>query len=253
MKTFMVFFLSFALSFGLFAQTRSSLHSKEFNSKALDLVEKGVKAMEKGNMAKAKKQFNKALEESEKTFHAHGYLAVIAEKENKIPESLKLFDKAFEVFGEYKSHLIERKTDYLKEMERQMISDQNMINRRTSNYADNSSDNPAEMQSSATERKNRVKKLKEQLEETKNMTYPAFFYFKHGNALMKSKQVDKALEKYEAAVESDPEFKDTYANLAVVYFMAQDCEKAKATFKKGQELGTEFHPAFEKDLKARCQ
>ena len=238
--------------FATFGQTKTSLQSQDINAEALKLVKKGQKAMEKGNHGKAKTLFEDAIKASDKCYQAYGYLAVVADLDNNTAQSIELFGKSLSVFDDYKAYVIERKMDYLKTMELEFMSEQHGLDRRTTNYADGQG-NPALMQSNVNAKKDRVKELEEELEEAKNMKYPAFFCFKYGNSLMKANQADLARSAYESAIDSDPEFKDTYANLAVVYFMYQDCEKAMSTYKKGKELKAEFHPAFEKDLLSKCQ
>jgi len=252
MRKYLFFILVISSSWCVFGQTASSLHSQGLNSDAVKFAEKGKKSFDKEDYNKARKYFNKAIAADQRAYHAYAYLAVIEGVENHNDKAVEEFKESLKQFDVFKAHMIERKTDYLKTMELEAISSQHTLDRRTSNYEPQSGENPALAQSNVNSQKSRVKELKKQLEKDKNLVYPAFFYFKYGNSLMKLKQVAEAKAMYESALTSDPKFIETYSNLAVAYFMTGDCEKALSTYHKGTELQAKFHPGFVKDLLANC-
>ena len=102
------------------------------------------------------------------------------------------------------------------------------------------------------ELKNKVANLEKELEVDKSKKYDAFFRFKYGNLLFGMKKSQEAKAQYELAVDAEPEFKDTYSNLSVCYFIEGNCAKALEAYKKAKKLGAQVHPQFEKDLIARC-
>lgn len=248
LKSFVtIFILIFSIS--AFSQTRTSLFSKNF-SNAMNFVEKGQKALEKNKLNDAEKYFKKAIKEFDKTYHAYAYLGIVYSMKKDAKKSLEYFKQSLTKFEEYKSHLLERKTDYMKEFERKANSARIELDQHDQQYKGG---NATSGESLYNDYMNKVKALKEELKKDKNLKYDAFFRFKYGNVLMATGNRNIAKQQYELAIDAKPEFKDTYANLAVCYFLDNNCQKAMEIYEKGRKLGTKFHPKFVQDLKKKCK
>jgi tetratricopeptide (TPR) repeat protein len=213
-------------------------------------VKKGQKALEKNNLQEAKKLFKKAIKEFDRTYQAYAYLGIIASMEKDYKSSLNYFQESLKQFDRYKTHILERKKDYMKEFERKANSARIELDQHDQQY---SGTNATESENIYYEYKNKVKALKKEIEKDKNMKYNAFFRFKYGNVLMATGNRQLAKKQYQLAVDTKPEFKDSYANLAVCYFLDGDCANAMKIYKQGKKLGTKFHPKFEQDLLKRCK
>ena len=248
-----------------FSQTNTDMFNKKPNFKAQKTLAKGQKQLDNGKYSLAEESFSKLLDESDYKYTALGYLAVVKDQTGDPSQAVKLFQESIAEFQEYKAHLIERKQDYLKSMELDAQTDQAYLNTRKVGHADQievkskasttrylSQGNPALQQSDIHTKTNRVDELMNELEQDKKMAYPAFFYFKLGNLYSKSKQWDEAKTAYLNAVNSDPEFKETYANLAVVYFLENDCANAKLMANRAEEMNTPLNPDFKASLFNKC-
>jgi len=250
MKFKVVFLLTvFTISLGTFSQTKTSLFTKNF-SNAMEFVEKGKNAIEKKDIEKAKKLFKKAIKQFDRTYQAYAYLGIIASMEKDYPTSLNYFKESLKQFERYKTHILERKKDYMLKFKTKATELRSVLDNHDMQYLGL---NATEYESRYTDYKNKAKNLEEELKKDKDMKYDAFFRFKYGNVLMATKNREYAKQQYQLAIDANPNFKDAYANLAVCYFLDGDCNNAMQIYKKGKQLGTKFHPKFEQDLLKRCK
>jgi len=245
----LVIILVLIFSMSGFTQTRSSLFSKNFSNAMLD-VKKGQDALEQNKLSEAKAFFEKAIKSFDKTYHAYAYLGIIYAMEKNYKKSLEYFQTSVKKFDVYKEHLLERKTDYMKEFERKANTARIELDQHDGQYQGK---NATTSESLYNDYKNKVKALGKEIEKDKNLKYDAFYRFKFGNVLMATGNRNIAKQQYQLAVDTKPEFKDAYANLAVCYFLDGDCANAMKIFKTGKELGTKFHPKFEQDLLKKCK
>lgn len=125
-----------SLSTAIWAQTRTDLFNPKPNFSAMKALEKGKKALDQHNLKRAERNFKKMLEEPGYDYIAKGYLGIIEEQRSEFAESLTFFQQSIRSFMDYKTHIIERKEDYLKSMEREALSDRQRLNSRTTNSRD---------------------------------------------------------------------------------------------------------------------
>jgi len=232
------------------AQT-SSRSSMNFGAESFKHVEKGIQLLEKNKVSKAKAAFKKAIKEQDIQYMAHAYLGIIAAVEKEPEQAKKHFEDSMSKFKAYKEQLLRNKKDYLKNLESRAISLRIELDQH--NMQQSGEDNAAQKESQHHDMAARVKELTKDYEKAQEMKYNAFFRFKYGNLLWSLKNQAGAKEQYLLAVDADPEFKDVYANLTVCYFIEGDCPNALATFKKGKDLKTPFHPKLEEDLLNKCK
>ena len=260
---FEIVILFFMLSTG-FSQTRTDMFSEKPNFPAQKTFEKGKKQVEKGKYRAAEASFRDLLKEPGFEYKALGYLAIIKDLRGDTVGAVKLFQDSIVSFMEHKQHLIERKTDYLKTMELEYVTDRAYLNTRKAGYVNNGSGeiaynsvffpqgNPALIEMTIKNRKDRVEELKRNLEQDKKMEYPAFFFFKLGNFFMKTGDIPYAKIAYLNAISSDPDFRETYPNLAAIYFMQGDCVNAKRMVKRSEELQVDLNPKFRMEYNSNC-
>jgi len=230
------------------AQTMSQLYTKAESNSNRE-IEKGTKALDAKKLREARKHFNKAIKLFDINYQAYAYLGILDDMEQRPQDAVKQFEKSLAMFEKYKAHLIERKTDYIKEMERKALSLQVELDQHDMQYQGG---NAMAAETKKTEMMNKVKNLSAELEKDKEMKYPAFFRFKYGNALMKVRNVGSARQQYQLAVDTDPELVDAYVNLSVACFMTNDCASAMKTYEAGKARGAKFPPRYVQDLMKRC-
>jgi len=264
-----VIWIAILMSWIAVAQTRTDMFNQKPNFKAMKTIEKAKKLIDKGKLRSAEEKLRGIVEEPGFEYQALGYLAIIEDLQGDSESAIELFQESIVKFLDHKNHVIARKKEYLKSMEQEAISEKNLLGTRKMAYANRipvqskgvlgststryvSQGNPALVESVNKEQFDRVEQLKIQLEKDKEMAYPAFFYFKLGNILFKANQFEYAQMTYLNAVSSDEAFPDVYPNLAVTYFLANDCENASKMVARAETLGAEVNPGFKRDLARRC-
>ena len=240
--------LFLAVSFSVQAQTMSELGSKA-ESNSMKALEKGKKELDAGKLDLANKYFHKAQKLMKQNFQAYAYQGIVAFKKRDVKTALAKFKESLEKFKEYKAYIVERKTDYARTLEKQLNTARVNLDSHNAQYA---GINGSELENQYNSQKNLLAALKKDMAKAKEMKYPAFFHFKYGNILFATRQEKAAKAQYLAAVDTDPSFKDAYANLAVCWFIEGDCAHAVEAYKKAKELKAKVNPNFERDLKKKC-
>jgi len=208
-------------------------------------LKNGIDLLKEHKLKKANKAFDKAIEEFDLFYQAFAYKAIIASEEKDFSRSAELFEQSIQVFEKYKDFIITKRKQYINNVKA------NELNMRMQKVGALTSNNPTSDKDSKDLMAHRLQELENELHNDQKMQLDAFFRFKYGNTLMALKKYDQAKKQYLAAVESDPEYNETYANLSLVYFLEQDYKNALESFNKGKELGTAFHPQFEQTLKTQ--
>jgi tetratricopeptide (TPR) repeat protein len=75
---------------------------------------------------------------------------------------------------------------------------------------------------------------------------PADYSYVHGNLLFKMKRYKEALDQYLKTVQSDPKYGSAYNNIANLYFVAKQYDKALENIEKAEANGVKVHPDFKK-------
>ena len=83
------------------------------------------------------------------------------------------------------------------------------------------------------------------------MPVPAGYHFIHGNILFKMKRLSDAAAEYQETIRVDPDHGNAYNNLASIYFVAGQYQKALDFLNQAEARGVKINPAFKKDLEQR--
>jgi len=75
---------------------------------------------------------------------------------------------------------------------------------------------------------------------------PAEYSYLHGNLLIKEKKYEEALAQYEKAVVAYPKHGKALNNIANIYFMARQYDKALEYIEKAESVGAKVNPDFKK-------
>jgi tetratricopeptide (TPR) repeat protein len=79
-------------------------------------------------------------------------------------------------------------------------------------------------------------------------TAQADYYYLHGNLLFKKKACQEALDQYLKAVEIDPKHGNSYNNIANLYYLGKQYDKAEEYLDKAEANGAKVNPAFKQAL-----
>ncbi len=77
-------------------------------------------------------------------------------------------------------------------------------------------------------------------------TIPAEYSYVHGNLLFREKKYEEALAQYEKAAAADPKHGKALNNIANIYFMGQQYDKALEYINRAEAVGAKVNPEFKK-------
>jgi len=75
---------------------------------------------------------------------------------------------------------------------------------------------------------------------------PADYFYFHGNILFKMKKFQDAYAQYKEAIRINPQYGDAYKNLANLYYMSKQYQKALDCLSQAEANGVEINPDFRK-------
>jgi tetratricopeptide (TPR) repeat protein len=78
------------------------------------------------------------------------------------------------------------------------------------------------------------------------MTLPAEYSYVHGNLLIRMKRYQEALEEYLKAVQTDSKHGRACNNIANIYYMSRQYDKALEYIEKAEAAGAKVNPEFKK-------
>lgn len=73
---------------------------------------------------------------------------------------------------------------------------------------------------------------------------PANYFYHHGNILIRQNKFKEAYEQYQEAIRIDPKHGNAYNNLANLYFLSKQYEKAWDCLEKAEAYGATVNPKF---------
>ncbi len=75
---------------------------------------------------------------------------------------------------------------------------------------------------------------------------PADYFYFHGNILFKLKRYEEANTQYQEAIKINPQHGDAYNNLASLYYMTRQYQKALDYLEQAEANGAKINPEFKK-------
>jgi tetratricopeptide (TPR) repeat protein len=240
--------LALMASFTVRAQIRPMFYNR-LETNSMSQLKKGENALKAGHLKVAERNFKKAIKLMKVNYQAYGYLGILETQKGNLKEAQINFRESVKTFEQYKTLMLGRIMGYVRQMESNVGNSRLAMDKARDPSASETSGN---VELSYKNKKDVIKDYNEEYSKLKEMKYPAFFQFKYGNLMLAAGYGKAAKKHYLAAVEADPTFKDTYANLAVCWFMEGNCKEAVKAYKKAKELKAEVNPKFEADLKKKC-
>lgn len=106
---------------------------------------------------------------------------------------------------------------------------------------------------SIQQNKNLISKIDTQLQNPipQTMEIPAGYRYVHGNILFLKKDFQGAVNQYLETIRLQPAHEFAYNNLANIYFMAKQYDKALEFLRKAEANGVKVNQTFKKDLESR--
>ncbi len=111
----------------------------------------------------------------------------------------------------------------------------------------------ASAEGSIQQNKNLVAKIDKQLQDPVPLTMeiPAGYRYFHGNILFQRRDLQGAVSQYLETIRLQPDHEFAYNNLANIYFMAKQYDKALEFLRKAEANGVPVNQTFKKDIESR--
>jgi tetratricopeptide (TPR) repeat protein len=207
---------------------------------------KGKKALSMGDLQKAEKELNKCLERMPQHAEAHFYLSQVFYKQGNLEKALEEMEKAKSNYGaiekiiarqdQERILMLQERRDTLREslpgLKEQLAklpfgSDQRReLELRISN-----------MEKELSDIDNRLSNPLPVIDKT-----PAEYFYFYGNILFKMKNLQEAESQYLKAILIDPKHANAYNNLATLYYMNHQYEKALKYLNQAEANGAQVNP-----------
>lgn len=248
----LIFLLGTTLIFGQEDYTRDEYKLRQRYKIANSFFEKGHKYFLEGNYKRAEKELGNCLKKMPEHADAFFYLSLISYNQGDIEKSIEYIEKAKENY----KYIIKLK---INREQMRIIQFQ---------------DRKTELQETQERLKQRLPKAKDRREQSriqgeikriegvidyidtelrrpmptvqKGEEIPADYFYRHGNIFFKLKRYQEAREQYHEAVKIYPKHGDAYNNLANLYYIDEQYQKALDYLNLAEKYGAKIHPEFKK-------
>ena len=213
--------------------------------------EKGKQQFHKGDYKKAEKELKKCLKVFSQHTQAHFYLSHIFYKKGDFPQALEHIEEAKANFEFMNRMYIFAYEDYTSNLRKQRDECQaKMLNYKdklsiTTDQAQRSTYEQA-IHSLESEISTIDSRLTEPLPPVKQT--PADYFYFHGNIFFKLKEYQEAYAQYLEAIKINPQHGNAYNNLANLYYMGKQYQKASDCLNKAEANGAKINPELKKAI-----
>jgi len=234
----LVFMVIMGFKYG-FGQERFLMDENTFQKFKLSkrMFEKGKAYFLKEKYNKAKKSLKECLEDFPRYSQADYFLSQIFYKEGDFPKALVHIEKAKANYGFMADLLVATQQKYLDDLRTQKQELQaNLIDLTSGSDID------------------QVKALIKNIDTKLNEPIPvvpkksADYYYFHGNIFMKLKKYNEAQAQYIEALQIDPNHGNASNNLASLYYMIKQYQKALDYLTQAETNGVKINQEFKKAI-----
>ena len=224
---------------------------QKYRAAAPDL-EKGQEYLVKGKLEQAEKKLRQVLDTLPEHATAAYFLADCYSKQGRIDEGLTAIETAESNFADFNRIIFRWQMTQINRFEgkKDQLDGQLDALRTKLAQAKTDAERLAIQQQISTvgaaQNSGSQRTKEEQVSE--NYTVPADYYYLHGNLLFKKKSYPEALRQYLKAVEVDPKHGNSYNNIANLYYMGKQYDKAQEYLDKAEANGAKINPAFKQAL-----
>jgi tetratricopeptide (TPR) repeat protein len=215
-------------------------------------LEKGQEYLVKGKLKQAEKKLRQVLETLPEHATAAYFLADCYSKQGRIEEGLTAIVKAEANFADFNRIIFRWQLAQVNSFEGQKIQLNAQLNALQIKLAEAKTDaERAPIQSqilSVQASQNAGYQRMDEERISEEYAVQADYYYLHGNLLFKKKACQGALDQYLKAVEIDPKHGNSYNNIANLYYLGKQYDKAEEYLDKAEANGAKVNPAFKQAL-----
>jgi len=206
---------------------------------------KGKKHFLKGNYKKAEKELKKCIETMPEHVRAHFFLSQILYKKEEFQKALEHIEKAkenFELMADLFAYAHQQYILQLREQVDTIDSQISDLQDKLSGTTDADTKRNFEAQISSLEQKKGT--IRSRLTEPLSLSesIPADYFYFHGNILFRLNKHQEAFREYLEAIKKNSQHGNAYNNLANLYFMGKEYQKALDCLNQAEANGAEINP-----------
>lgn len=208
----------------------------------------GAKALENGDLEKARSSYTRALALSSVYPDAHLGLGHVLMKESRFEEALKEYLTARDGFAQLGEAIYDLRVQHYRDAQHQI----NVLRDVLRNYQTlpGASTDPTTAARRMNETDEEIRKL-EAVEAPlpgKGSEPPGEVFFHIGNAQFRLGRLDDALASWETCAQKSPKFALVRINLTVLYWKKGRFDEARKSLARAEELGYPVKPQMKVDL-----
>jgi tetratricopeptide (TPR) repeat protein len=210
--------------------------------------ENGARALQAGNVNKARRSFTKAVQILPSFPEAHLGMGHIALQEQRFEDALREYQTALEGYRQLGDLLYDLRARRYSEAQTRLINLRNELTRIQ---------NPSFAKLSPTSRQMRTARLELEIRRLETIRPPikgasteppGEVHFHLGNALFRLERLGEAIESWETCARLLPDFPVALNNLAVAYWKQGQIEKARSCLEEAERRGLAVNPQFKAEL-----
>jgi tetratricopeptide (TPR) repeat protein len=191
----------------------------------------GQKDFKKEKFQKAREKVMKCIEFMPEHANAWLLLAQIESKENNLGQALEDVQKAkmnFVHIAQFQTLTQERLFAELREQKAGLQEQANALESALAQMGSSQSPDAAKLSAELGRIKGDIMNIDSQTQRPIGSTIdiPAEYFYVHGNIFFKMRRFDDARDQYLEVIKRDPAYGNAYNNLANLYFIAKDYQKA---------------------------
>ena len=246
-----IFLLAGRFNFGQkhFYMTEKEMYEK-FKMADKDFL-KGKEYFLKGNYKKSEKELKKCIETMPEHVKAHFYLSQVLYKKEEFQKALEHIEKAkenFELMAGLFAYAYQQYILQLREQEDILDSQISELREKLSGTTDDDTIRRLEAQVGSLEQKKGIiiSRLTEPVPPSGSI--PADYFYFHGNILFRLNTHQEAFREYLEAIKINPQHGNAYNNLANLYHMGKEYQKALDCLNQAEANGAEINPKLKKAI-----
>ena len=246
-----ILLLSFNFSL---AQKYSYKEEQEFFKKfkfANTYFEEGKNHFLNGNYKKAEKEFKKCVKKMPEYADAYFFLSQIYYKKGNFQQALKYMENAKANFKFMVKIRTDAQRDYILQLQELKENYEHKVSSLRDELAvAKSGCQIAGLQTEIEQIKEKIDTIDAELKKLvpKSVQVPADYFYFHGNIFFKLKNYQEACDQYLKGIKVNPKHSNAYNNLALIYYMTEQYQKAMNYLAQAEANGAQINPELKKAI-----
>jgi len=202
---------------------------------------KAREQVKKDQLDKAEQTLLKVIKEMPENAEASFYLAETYYRKGEFEKGLEAIVEAEKQFPVIQKALVKRQVGTIAESGESRADIESQIGVEQQKTLEPITATTSRMQREAASSQSRS-------QEDKAETYalPAEYSYLHGNLLIRQKRFEEALAEYEKAIVAEPKHGKALNNIANIYYMGRQYDKALEYIERAEAVGAPVNPDFKK-------